>query len=706
MPPLSKSANHNAAAAYRKLCVLSVFATTALTPFHAAFAGGEIFSPTSIMWVDGISGNGRHFVGTRMTDDGHFRAVIYSNGVYTDIDGTHNGTYNDNEAFAVSNNGFVTGRAANASGSGSNVFRWSASGGTEDLGTLTNVTGDMSVGLGISDDGSRIVGYGSKAGSGQFAIAWIEGATTGAAANLQMYELGGLEADANSFANAISGNGNYAAGQAMDGGLYQAVRWNLSSIESDGGAAAERIGTLPGGTASSAAGISADGRVIVGSSGYDSDTAHSHAYRWVEGEGMQDLGTLAGMTDFRSHATDVSADGSVVVGTSEIAPSADYRAFYWKAETGMIYLGDWLARNDVLIGDTYLYNATGISDDGTIIVGQMADNDGNNDRPYIARVLPDGSGGTNGLMDVNEYNHTLGLVANLADLGMYQNNINGAHHRPLMDYAVTGSNGVCGWVTGDMLRFNSDEDATAGLGELGVCADLFGGDMRAGIGFGLSRVSSGLPNGGDADSNSRYVVGEIDWRPSESPLLISVLGLYGSADMDYRRAYTNGAAMTASLGDTDSRSGLLRVRADWKDALVFGNTGVSPYAAYTWSRRAVNGYTETEGTFPARYDEQSFTRNELRLGVSARTPLTDATAVTGSAELVHSFGDAAKVSGEIIGVSAFSVGGGHDTETWARLGVDLDHKLTESAMISVSAHAATDGYDPSLSGSVRLQYAF
>lgn len=702
MPPMYKRARNNTAATYLRL--LSVLATTALTPLNTAFAGGEVFDASPMWWANAVSGNGQHVVGTRLTDDGDFRAIIYSNGTHTDIEGLFDGPYNDTRAYGVSNNGMVTGEARNVGGN-YNAFRWSASRGTENLGTLTGTTGvnEMSVGLGISDDGTRVVGYSSKAGSGQYAFAWLEGATTGNAGNRQMFELGGL--GGNSYANAIAGDGKYAVGAAMAGGGYRAVRWNLTSIENDGTAVALEIGALAVGAYSSASAISADGRIVVGSSGYDGNSAHTHAYRWVDGEGMHDLGTLMGAADYRSHATGVSADGSIVIGTSEVENDGPFmQAFIWKEETGMVYLGDWLTSNGIAIGDRWFGDATSISDDGTVVVGMMEDVEGDDQRAYIARVLP--NGGQSGLMDVDEYNHTLGLVANLADLGMYQNSINGAHHRPLMDYAITGSNGACGWVTGDILRFNSDEDATTGLGEIGACADLFGGQMRAGIGFGMSHVSSGLPNGGDANTNSRYVVGEIDWRPSGSPLLVSILGLYGGADMDYRRAYTNGAAMTASLGDTDSRSGLMRVRADWKDALVFGSSGVSPYAAYTWSRRTVDGYTETEGTFPARYDEQSFTRNELRLGVSARTPLTDATALTGSAELVHSFGDAAKVSGEIIGVSAFSVGGGHDTETWARLGVDLDHKLTDSAMISVSAHAATDGYDPRLSGSVRLQYAF
>src|ERR1039458_4525405 len=98
-------------------------------------------------------------------------------------------------------------------------------------------------------------------------------------------------------------------------------------------------------------GVSGDGSVVVGTSGYDTSGYgyFLRAFRWTAGSGMVSLG------GYGSSASGVSADGSVIVGTS------NYVAFRWTAGTGMVGLG-------YLPGGTYSY-ANGISADGSVIVG-------------------------------------------------------------------------------------------------------------------------------------------------------------------------------------------------------------------------------------------------------------------------------------------------------------------------------------------------
>src|SRR5262247_1739273 len=93
------------------------------------------------------------------------------------------------------------------------------------------------------------------------------------------------------------------------------------------------LGDLPGGSFySSAAGISADGSVVVGmgtsASGYE-------AFRWTAGGGMVGLGDLPG-GGFASTAYGVSGDGSVIVGQGYSA--SGYEAFRWTAGGGMVGL--------------------------------------------------------------------------------------------------------------------------------------------------------------------------------------------------------------------------------------------------------------------------------------------------------------------------------------------------------------------------------
>src|SRR5262249_2344802 len=90
------------------------------------------------------------------------------------------------------------------------------------------------------------------------------------------------------------------------------------------------IGLLPGGTATSINGISADGSVVVGSA----DTSNgARAFRWTADQGIMTLGVLPGSTS--SGAVSVSRDGSIVVGTSSGSGNS---AFRWTAATGMLPL--------------------------------------------------------------------------------------------------------------------------------------------------------------------------------------------------------------------------------------------------------------------------------------------------------------------------------------------------------------------------------
>lgn len=74
---------------------------------------------------------------------------------------------------------------------------------------------------------------------------------------------------------------------------------------------------------------------------------------------MVGLGDLSGGT-FHSEATGVSADGSVIVGTG--MSSSGLEVFRWTEAGGMVGLGD-------LPGGTFYSIATGVSADGSVITG-------------------------------------------------------------------------------------------------------------------------------------------------------------------------------------------------------------------------------------------------------------------------------------------------------------------------------------------------
>ncbi len=135
------------------------------------------------------------------------------------------------------------------------------------------------------------------------------------------------------------------------------------------------LGTLPGGNAAYATGVNADGTVIVGTS---NAPGASFAVSWVNGA-ISNLGSLGGTYGI---AQDVSANGSVIVGYSYIAGDAYAHAFRWVNGT-MTDLGT--------IGGGNSY-AQKVSADGSTVIGQ-SDSIGFrwNGGTMIPLLLPGGS---------------------------------------------------------------------------------------------------------------------------------------------------------------------------------------------------------------------------------------------------------------------------------------------------------------------------
>lgn len=285
------------------------------------------------------------------------------------------GAFGVSSGAVVSNDGNIVVGSRDESIEGVNAFRWVRGGGLtieRPFGLTDTRAHDMSA------DGRTVVGsFQDKNAREMHAYATYLGLP---------YNLGPGEA------HAVSADGEIVVGvRQHPTGVSEATRWDF-------GAKSEvYLGDLPGGEDfSTAMGVSADGQVVVG---YSGSTSGVEAFRWTQATGIVGLGDLPG-GGFGSFAQDATADGRVVVGRGAV-PSGlfstfsnfglVYDPFIWDEALGMRNLVDVLT-DDYELGSALegwdLIDATAISDNGSVIIGNGINPNGNLEG-WIARLTPE-----------------------------------------------------------------------------------------------------------------------------------------------------------------------------------------------------------------------------------------------------------------------------------------------------------------------------
>lgn len=183
-----------------------------------------------------------------------------------------------------------------------------------------------------------------------FAVATLVGSTASLAAQ-EITSVGVLSGGTFSQCSAVSADGEVVVGISF--GQFQVSPDRSFQIVGDG--LPQDIGALPGATDIWASSLSGDGSTVIGLAFTPNGV---RAFRLKNGAFL-DLGVLPG-APFGAEAYGVSHNGAVVVGTSS-SPVADWRAFRWTQQTGMVDLG-------ALPGDVYSFGSA-TSANGNVVVG-------------------------------------------------------------------------------------------------------------------------------------------------------------------------------------------------------------------------------------------------------------------------------------------------------------------------------------------------
>lgn len=582
-------------------------------------------------------------------------------------------------AYAVSADGaVVVGQSYNTSGS-YQAFRWS--GGV--MTPLPELGLPGSAAFGVSADGSVIVGQSGYPGGSGRAVRWTGSTVTGLDFLNPLYPV--------SAALGVSSDGSIAVGSSASEAVFtnrkEAVMWSSSG-------AVTALGFLSPPNApirdSEATAIAGDNVTIVG----DSSNANGffEAFLW-NGSSMVGLGFIdptQAVHDSRAKA--ISQDATTVVGTDVTA--GQRLAFRWQQATGMKSVRDLLVAGGVDMGTWQLKEATGVSANGLVIVGNGTDPNGK-DQGWIARL-----DALTGLVTAP------GLVASVGSLGQVPDSIDDR-----VDSLLNGQTGLAGH------SGCGDDGTTMCTYAMGTGNDGFGltgifgmaaaptSDVLVGVGGGYGVERGALSNGGSTDLRMPTAVATAAYAPDTGPQLIGSAAAFG-INATIRRGYMNGVGTATSVGTTTGSGYGARAHVGWAFSPLAGAT-VTPFAEYEAVGLQLAGYTETGGPFPAAIGAMSNSEAISRLGGDIRVDLAPGVAVWGGLAWDHRFGNAvpaisATFPGLFSTTSPASAAGADWMEASASFRLPVSQQMTLSGGVTVAASA----YQPVVNGNLALVRRF
>lgn len=166
--------------------------------------------------------------------------------------------------------------------------------------------------------------------------------------------------------------------------------------------------------------------------------------------------------------------------------------------------------------------------------------------------------------------------------------------------------------------------------------------------------------------------------------------------MDVTRGYLNGTALDYSRGEADTQTWAAKVRFDWLNAATVEGISFTPYASLSYAHSRMQGYTESGGSFPSRFNAVTDQATVARVGLDMARDVNESLRLTARTEAAYRFEPhTAGTSGQIIGLSAFSFAGQDVQQFWLRGSVGTEFDVA-GGTASISLNVTSQGDDPDI----------
>jgi uncharacterized membrane protein len=286
---------------------------------------------------------------------------------------------------------------------------WTAGSGVQRLGDIGASFPYKSFALAVSGDGTTLVGYGNTPWNGNQAARSPVGqplqSLYGQPATGYQSRATAVSADGSvvvGFEGTVNGNIAYrwtaeTGRQFLGAPVGASYEFSATGVSADGLVVVGRRDTispptglpyrwtsssglvplpdLPGGEVlAEARGVSADGSTVVGAG--NNNFGRQAAARWDSAGNVFALGAISGTTEQNSIAFAVSGNGTIIVGQAVLNGNNGSVGLVWDAPHGSRSAASFLTDNGVSFAGWQLTSVSGISADGTTLVGMGIDPSG------------------------------------------------------------------------------------------------------------------------------------------------------------------------------------------------------------------------------------------------------------------------------------------------------------------------------------------